>query len=326
MQPIMQIEFNAAELARDFPPRFHNRNKEIVWEIAGSSGFPFEGHIVASRWAEEPLPEEMTAQSKFMIRPGVFDYAPSSNPSEMAWYMNFADPYLFVAYDSWLMAQDELQVAEHPALGSLREALSSVGDSPRTVDSRGRPTPFTVTGVQRRCEIDTRPNPAAGRPSGLYGNAFALASESQVRSATKSLVPPTVSNILAIAAPSGGRGTYTLDDVSEILSAAFTGFSAARVETERMSAKEARTIIHTGFWGCGAFGGNRELMTIVQSLAADLADVDVSFWAFNADGMNTAARARGTYESLRTAAGPRVCAILEKIIRLKLPWGVSDGN
>jgi hypothetical protein len=39
------------------------------------------------------------------------------------WHVNFADPQLFVAYGSQLLAQDELQAAEHPLLGSIREAL-----------------------------------------------------------------------------------------------------------------------------------------------------------------------------------------------------------
>lgn len=33
-------------------------------------------------------------------------------------------------------------------------------------------------------------------------------------------------------------------------------------------------MIHTGWWGCGAFGGNRRLMAILQFAAAQLAGVD----------------------------------------------------
>ncbi len=42
---------------------------------------------------------------------------------QQEWWVNFADPHLFVAYGSSLFAQDEIQVAEHPSLGHLREAL-----------------------------------------------------------------------------------------------------------------------------------------------------------------------------------------------------------
>jgi hypothetical protein len=44
-----------------------------------------------------------------------------------------------------------------------------------------------------------------------------------------------------------------------VLATAFTGFSAARLESARLNPSPV-VAIHTGFWGCGAFGGNRVLM------------------------------------------------------------------
>jgi len=41
-----------------------------------------------------------------------------------------------------------------------------------------------LTGAQRRCTVDTMPNPGVGRPHGLYGNAFARASVEQVLAAS----------------------------------------------------------------------------------------------------------------------------------------------
>jgi hypothetical protein len=158
------------------------------------------------------------------IHPGVFNYAASQESSRVEWHMNFADPDLFVAYGSPLLAQDELQVAEHPILGALRQALDEMGTSAETVDAQYRPTPITITGVQRRCAIDTLPNPKAGRPRGLYGNAFARASVSEVTAATKVILPPTISHILAIAAPAGGDGEYSYDEIVYIATAAYTGF------------------------------------------------------------------------------------------------------
>jgi Poly (ADP-ribose) glycohydrolase (PARG) len=32
--------------------------------------------------------------------------------------------------------------------------------------------------------------------------------------------------------------------------------------------------VHTGYWGCGAFGGNRVLMALLQVLAAGSAGLD----------------------------------------------------
>ena len=296
-----------------------------MFEIACGSGAPFEGQIVYSRWMERQLSETVTERRRFEVRPGVFDYAALPDPATVAWHLSFADPELFVAYGSPLLAQNELQCAEHPVLGSLRQALMATGVRARTIDREGRPTPVTVTGVQRRCVIDTLPNLAAGRPGGLYGNAFSHASEVQIRAATTPLCLPTISNILAMAAPSYGTGAYSREEIDAIARTAFTGFSAARCESERMGGPQAKTVIHTGFWGCGAFGGNRTLMTILQALAADLAGVDVVFWAFNDAGLRVAQEGCTVYEQERDSTSS-VSALVDRIAARKLRWGASDGN
>jgi hypothetical protein len=67
----------------------------------------------------------------------------------------------------------------------------------------------------------------------------------------------------------------------------------------------------TGFWGCGAFGGNRTVMTALQLLAARKAGVArVRFFTVRPEGL-------ADFE--RGAAAP-----LEALVRE--PWGVSDGN
>lgn len=79
--------------------------------------------------------------------PGVFTYASQPDGTHVDWHMNFADTDLFVAYGSPLLAQDELQVLEHPILGSLRVALAARGQPPETTDGKLRPTPVTITGA-----------------------------------------------------------------------------------------------------------------------------------------------------------------------------------
>ena len=232
VNPIERVDFRAGELIRDHSPRWHDPNKRVVFNIAGSSGVPFEGQIVFARWEKEQPARLVTAGGQFSIRLGAFDYAAAKEATLVDWHMNFADPELFVAYGSSLLAQDELQVAEHPVLGSLREALVLAGRTSMTVDGRGDPTPVTISGVQRRCAIDTLPNPGAGRPEGLYGNAFARAPKEQIVAATKALVPPTITNILAMAAPACGYGDYTEQHINYVLNAACTGFSAARRESK----------------------------------------------------------------------------------------------
>jgi poly(ADP-ribose)glycohydrolase PARG len=323
--PLDRVCFDAAKLLRDHPPRWHHPNKSAVFDIARSSSHPFEGQIMYARWPEVQLPEALTTRSQLRVVPGVFTYVPNPASTAVEWHLNFADPNLFVAYGSALLAQDELQVAEHPVLGSLREALLFMGKPAQTVDSRGRPTPVTISGVQRRCAIDTSPNPDLGRPVGLYGNAFARAPVEDVIAATRPLSPPRISNILAMAAPVGGHGVYRRDDIVSILSIAYSGFLAARSESAELSAMPSRTQIHTGFWGCGAFGGNRSLMTILQALAAELADVDAVFHAFDDAGVATVEGALGLYADRRDSAST-VSQIVDALVRQSFLWGKSDGN
>jgi hypothetical protein len=145
-------------------------------------------------------------------------------------------------------------------------------------ESAGRPTPVLVTGVERRCRVATDQDASAGRPSGLYGNAFARADAETIMRATTRIDPPTITNLIAMAAPVGGVGPYSRASIERILVTAYTGFRAAflgphasSVPSSKPSAVLSPIVIHTGFWGCGAFGGNRSLMAVLQILAAEMA-------------------------------------------------------
>ena len=242
----------------------------------------------------------------------------------LEWHVNFADPHLFFAYGGPLFAQDEMQVAEHPVLASLREALQVKKMKTLTLED-GRPTPVLVAGAERRCRVKTRPNPEEGRPHGLYGNAFSQASRDAVRRATVPIDPPTVTNLVAIAAPAGGYGTYTEAQIRSILVTAFSGFSAARLETVRLKGPGSPLVIHTGFWGCGAFGGNRELMALLQVAAAGMAGADRLVFHANT-GTGIFGRA---IDRLRAwgAGGPvPVADFVSAVAGEGYAWGVSDGN
>lgn len=324
IEPLERADYEAGALVRACPPRWKDRNKQTVWEVS-RSGVPFAGMISYSRWPARGLPAEAPGPGSLKIRDGVFDYPQEPGLDTVSWHLNFADPRLFGFYDGPLLAQDELQVAEHPALGSLRDALEREGRAGRTVDGRGFPTPVTVTGVQRRCVLRTQPDAAEGRPRGLYGNAFARAPIDQVTAASRALDPPTLSNILAIAAPAGGYGPYQAAEIEGILVAAFSGFAAAAQESGRLLDRPARTLIHTGFWGCGAFGGNRTLMTILQALAADLAGVELVFHGVDQRGAAAARKAHNEYLMLRSS-GSRVSRLLLDLEAEQFEWGESDGN
>ena len=91
----------------------------------------------------------------------------------IAWYLNFAHSNLFIAYRGALLAQDELQVLEHPFLGSIRECMVNKGKgSKENIAFLSRitaySTPCLFTNVPRQCIIDTMSDPnIKGRERGI---------------------------------------------------------------------------------------------------------------------------------------------------------------
>lgn len=315
---LVRRTYDAARLFVDHPLVLKHPYKRLVLDAAVPRGTTLAGSIEVSRWQAAPLPEAALADTVVEPVPGHFDYA---GDHRGVWHLNFADPHLFFAYGSALLAQDELQAAEHPALGCIREALVAE-HIPALTEENLNPTPVLVAGVERRCEILTAPS--AQRPGGLYGNRFSSASADTVRDAIRVISPPTITNLIAIAAPGGGMGEYERRDIEQVMVTAYTGFAAAVSESRRLY-PGAPVEIRTGFWGCGAFGGNRHAMTLMQLLAARLAGVDrVKFYVFDDAGL-AAFRAGAAQLDEVLAAGP-LTAVLDRIEARGYQWGVSDGN
>jgi hypothetical protein len=323
MQPLERRTFEAQRLFEEHPPVIHDRNKRAVFEIACPEDARHAGQVVFTRWRAMPLPEEIAAEAaaaRVARHDGFYDYAPAL-PEAVEWHVNFADPHLFFAYGGGLFAQDEMQVAEHPVLGALKEALDAGEGTPLTVDGKG-PTPVLVAGAERRCRVATDRNPAEGRPHGLYGNEFARAREEAVRRATTRIDPPTVTNVIAIAAPGYGSGAYAAREIEQVLVTAFTGFRAAVLESVA-----GPVAVHSGFWGCGAFGGNRVLMTLLQVVAAGAAGADRL--VLHLPGKGGADALAAALDVIRTdLAGPAIATrdLVRKLSARGFRWGVSDGN
>ena len=323
LECLLRRRYDPAELLAAHPPKLRHPHKRLVFELACPSGAMHAGAIELTRWAAAALPATRElAQTEVVAMSGHYEY----ETRDGVWHVNFADPALFCAYGSALLAQDELQAAEHPLLGSVREALVAEGQPANTEEEAG-PTPVLVAGVERRCAIATAPDAAAGRPLGLYGNRFAAAPAEIVRAAVSVLAPPTRSNLIAMAAPCG-NGRYQRTQLEQVLITAYTGFAAALAESHRMW-PGAQVEIRTGFWGCGAFGGNRHAMTLLQVLAARLAGVDrLRFYAFDDRGhANFRAGAADLDRVLAGGpAGEPVADVIERIEQLGYEWGISDGN
>jgi len=329
IEPICRYSFDTQKVVTDYPPHLHNANKKLVYSIACPTGCTHNGRMVFSHWRSMPLPQSFSAASyptEIEAREDLFGYEPTSEGSGIVeWYLNFADPDPFCAYGGPLLAQDEMQVAEHPALGSLREALLDSNIALWT-EQEGEPTPVLIMGVERCCAIATEPNASQGRPQGLYGNNFARASAEAIERATTPIRPPTITNIIAMAAPSGGSGIYSLEQIDFILRTAFTGFSAARIESSRTLTQPPFMVVHTGFWGCGAFGGNRILMALLQLLAAHLARVDRLVFHHLIDH-NAFSDALRIFKDL-TSGGEQlqIAKLLTGVHAMGFQWGFSNGT
>lgn len=307
---LLRFEREAAALFAAHPPRVAHAGKRLVLEQALPPGAVQRGSVVVTRHQGQELPEaplpELGGVEEHV---GLFDYRPTP-PGTLSWHLNFADPHVFFGYGGALFAQDEIQDAEHPILGSVREALEAEHPAHTMTVEAGAPTPILVRGAERRVAIDTRE---------IYGQRFARATPEALRRALQRIEPPTISNILAISAPSGGRGRYRSLEIEHILRTAYSGFRAAHEESGG-----ARVQIHTGFWGCGVFGGNRRLLPLLQLAAARWAGVDrLIFHSVDAAGSACFSDAQATLAGLH-GLGPS--QLVAQLLALGYEWGKGDGN
>jgi hypothetical protein len=225
-----------------------------------------------------------------------------------------------------LFAQDEMQAAEHPILGNIALALRSdeIGCQPLTVENH-KPTPVLIQGAVRKIEFDSY-------NSKIYGNYFSRASEDEIKKASRVLNPPTITNIVCVEAPSG-YGSYKYETIKYIFSTAYTAYKAIKYETEEKLGPNSKCILHSGFWGCGAFGGNHILMTLMQIIAAECANIDkLVFYKFSNDFSKYVQDAIEIVGKLIKRNEKDIGEIdsidllLLEIFECNFSWNVSDGN
>jgi hypothetical protein len=335
---IFRKKVRASEIANQFPAVWHDDYKKRLFDISCPEGCKHSGEIQISRWSVLPLPESVSFEpgaTEFIFRNDTFQYDLNSDENAVEWYLNFADGDLFCAYGSELMAQDEHQVAEHPILGSVREMLFSLSETDRRYDPCTRdydrsdhnpPTPITIMGAERRIIIDTSANVEQGRPDGLYGYLFGTTPWEIIEKAVKRLDKPTITNIIAMEAFSGGQGSYTLEQITDIFQTAYTGFAAARTESQAGAGKGAKVRIHTGNWGTGAYGGNKVLMAYLQFLSAAAAGIDAL--VFHSPSDDSCRKAYQLFEGSISAGQSEInlTKILHELVDKRFQWGESDGN
>jgi hypothetical protein len=302
-------------LASD-PPKFSDRNKLAMFALAKER---LESPLATSksmriRRCFEPIwpkdAEKRQGGFRLEITQTGYDY-PAPNSGETHWHVNFADPALFFGYGGPLFAQDEVQTAEHPHLGSVREIMKRFGATdnrwaPKTCE-RDAPTPVLITDVPRMWNVRD-----------LYGNVFP---RTPLEKVLPCFIPldgcKQLSNIIAMSSlqPSRPGTPYTLEQIHYLFHTAHIAFSHA----VHMSPVDRKLVIHTGNWGCGAFGGNKLVAALTQIMAARLAGVDeLIYHTYD----------RQSFLILVTSDDllRRTDLTLPRVEALKLVWGAGDGN
>jgi hypothetical protein len=323
LKPFESHTFDVNHLLEKFPPQITNSNKLVIFDVGLKNHNASPGTIEYTCWSEVELPGSISKSNIELVHHNEFFTYPGSEKC-IEWHMNFAHEELFGFYGGQLFAQDEIQVAEHPILACIRELILK-DDLHRWTVKKGYATPILITGVERRCEIDLSADDLAGRPNGLYGNEFGLADEAVIKEATTAIEPPVKSNIIAMESPQPDSGLYTREQIEFILASAVTGFSAA-VEVAKSINKDVKVSIHTGYWGCGAYGGNRELMALLQIIAGFISGVDILHFHTGDDSsgyfdaLDTLDLILPEWESVPTKQ------LLNVILMFEYEWGRSDGN
>lgn len=323
-------EINVKKLFRKYKPDYGGY-KQILFERAWErfcSNFDYENIAIETEKYEcKPL-ERISCCSNELKNPaleveavcGFFDYSDRSDAEREVWYLNFADKFLFGFYDSDMFGQDEIQTLEHPALAAVREWIDSKkykGYEALTITDR-QPTPFLVRNVPWWINVNTHDYPIYGWK---FGDACQKENYPLLDQAVTVRQSDQLNNIIAMAAPACGKGIYSESQISEALSAAMAGFGGA-VENSRRNGK--RTVIHSGRWGAGAFGGNEELLLAVQIIAARLVGVDhLVLHAVNEECLENASRLVSEIEKTKIQT---VLNIVQHIHSKNYLWGLCDGN
>jgi hypothetical protein len=252
------------------PHSIQNSNKIFVYNML-TQGRDMSGDRITvqkftlnSPQTLETLPLFNVIQPNITLMNGPFAYD-NSTADTAHWTANFADSNLFGYCEGPLLAQDELQVLEHPALAHLKHALPADHRVLQPCEAA------LFQNVPRLGSLDT----STPLPNGLtlYGTDFVRASEPDIQSRLTRFPIPTSSNIFAIAAPRISdhltNQPYQRRDLATLF---FTAYNAFRSAKEASPGK--RVVIHTGNWGAGAFGNGSKTVHLIQLAAARFAGVE----------------------------------------------------
>ena len=330
-EPLQRRTYEAAALVRQHPAVLRNENKQLLYAIACPPGAVHAGRLEYSRWPEIPLPLPRRGRpgprcptgrgSRWLLRlpPG----PRSGRRRRVARQLRRSESLLRL----WLGALRPGRDPGRRASGPRIAARGARRGRPTDDDERERaPDAGARHGGRATRQHRDRPGGREGRPELALRHGVceghAPTPSARRRHGSIRRRSPTSSRSVA---PYGGRGRYQREQIGLAISTAYSGFRAAVLESRRTAGPDALVAIHSGFWGCGAFGGNRVMMTLVQLLAADMAGVArLVLHVGDPGGRTSVERALALAPDLATATS--ATELIARIEALGLVWGVSDGN
>ncbi len=323
-----ELKLKVQELIKNYPPVYESPRKLAYYERAAFIHRKQKGLVTLSRWR---FPDERTTPLDLRENPieieitsSFFDYLDEDTESKRVWYVNFADPRLFGYYNSDMFAQDEIQTFEHPLLGGLLtylEKMAIPGFEPLTI-VKTKPTPYLVEKIPYWIKVNTSPVLKDGSKANIYGRYFKYADKKTLDAAITVIQKEETNNILAIAAPSCGHGNdlYTKGEIRLILKTLLVGFGACARKT--IASKHSECVIHTGNWGCGAFGNDKELIYLSQILCASVAGVSkIVFHGLTDDDKEIL---EGAQKKLAVRSDTE--NLTDFLLSQNYRWHFSDGN
>lgn len=95
------------------------------------------------------------------------------------------------------------------------------------------------------------------------------------------------------------------------------------------SNQRVKTLVHSGWFGCGAYGGNRTIMIVLQIIAAKIAGIDkLIFHTVTSDYQEDINAAEGFLRNIfqENQSSLLIEEMIEKIFNEKFRWGQSNGT
>lgn len=278
-RPVTTAEFhftkNSPESLLNQPiqlAQMHTNKAFVYQKLMGPNRIPLEQEVHVTKVEQTPL-SDGTIFNNLAPHLVLLESTPFLYPEgDEHWTANFGDSHLFFGCKSGLFAQDELQASEHPAIVHLLPGFERMG--PLTKNGSA----VLIQGLKRYGNVNT--NQIIPRlQKTIYGNAFSQATHWEIDAVLEKFPEPRNSNIFVFVAPNipaniaGQR--YSTDRIYTLFSNAFAAFST-------IIQKNPYAIVHTGNWGCGAFGNNPKLVALIQLVAARLAGVkELRYYAMN---------------------------------------------